>query len=330
MAIQPINSGLAPAGRPAHPDKPLFQRIRANIWSYVLVLPMVVLTVMFVWYPMLASIRYAFYNWNGFGEPDQFVGWRHFVTVATDEFFWKALRNTVVFTAVLVPVQLLLALAMALVLNNPRLRGAQIFRALFFIPAVCSIAVLAVPLRLLFTQLNANIPAPLIEAGLFNPSMGFLGDPRLALATVIGVGVWHTFGYNLVFFLAALQSVPQELYEAATVDGAGRWEKFWHITVPLIRPVGVIILFLAILGSMKVFDLVLVLTNGGPFYATEVVNTYIYSYAFSNSRVGAQQPNLGYASAASLFVSVLLLVITAVQLWAVGRARRQREQYELR
>jgi multiple sugar transport system permease protein len=306
----------------------LWRQMREHRWSYLFILPMVVLTVTFSWYPLFASIRYAFYNWTGFGEPTEFVGFRHFVNVATDSFFWQAFRNTLVYTAIQVPIQLLLALTLALILNNKALKLSSAFRAIFFIPVVCSIAVLAVPLKNLFALLSSSMPPAIVQAGLFNPSLGFLGDPKWAMASVIGVGIWHTFGYNLVFFLAALQSVPEELYEAATVDGAGRWAKFRYITIPLIQPVGIIIVFLALLGSMRVFELVLVLTNGGPFFATEVVSTYIYSYAFSPRQVNIK-PNLGYASAASMFMSILLLGLTALQVWSIGRARTRRRELGL-
>jgi ABC-type sugar transport system permease subunit len=286
---------------------------------------MLVLTATFTWYPMVASVRYAFYNWRGFGEPTQFVGFRHFSNVLSDPFFWGAMRNSLTFTIFQVPIQLFLALALALVLNNPKLRFAGVFRAIFFIPVVCSIAVLAVPLRSLFTTLSTSMPPFLVEAGLFNPMLGFLGSPTWAMPSVIAVGVWSTFGYNLVFFLAALQSVPKDVYEAATMDGAGPWTKFWYITLPLIQPVGIIILFLALLGSMRVFELVLVLTNGGPYYATEVVTTYIYSYAFT-SKYGSGTANIGYASAASIVMNLLLLILVMAQVYAVSRARRRRSE----
>lgn len=292
-------------------------------WIYLFLAPMLILTASFSWYPMVASVRYAFYNWDGFGEPSQFVGLRHLTDVISDPFFWSAMRNSVTYTIFQVPIQLLLALALALVLNNPKLRFSGVFRAIFFIPVVCSIAVLAVPLRSLFTALATSVPQPLIDAGVFNPTLGFLGNPDLAMPSVIAVGVWSSFGYNLVFFLAALQSVPNDVYEAATLDGAGAWGKFWYITLPLIQPIGVVILFLALLGSMRMFELVLVLTNGGPFYATEVASTYIYSYAFT-SKYGAGTSNIGYASAASLVMNLLLLVLVVVQVYAVGRARRKR------
>lgn len=325
--LQPdLGSVRSSGGGRASAKKSLWRELRDHRWSYLFILPMVVLTVTFAWYPLFASIRYAFYNWTGVGAPTQFVGMRHFVKVATDPFFWQAFKNTVIYTAIQVPIQLFLALALALVLNNKALRFSEVFRATFFIPVVCSIAVLAVPLRQMFTLASSSMPKWLAEVGLFNPSLGFLGDPKLAMASVIGVGIWHSFGYNLVFFLAALQSVPEELYEAATMDGAGRWAKFRHITIPLIQPVGIIIVFLALLGSMRVFELVLVLTGGGPFFATDVVSTYIYGYAFSPPQGSGAKINLGYASAASMFMSVLLLGLTALQVWSVARARGRRNE----
>ena len=328
MATLQPDVGLRTSGTRGPKHKSLWQNIVAHRWSYFFIFPMLLLTMTFSWYPLFASIRYAFYNWTGFGEPSQFVGFRHFTDVATDPYFWQAFRNTVVYTIIQVPIQLFLALVLALVLNNRALRLAGIYRAIFFIPVVCSIAVLAVPLRLMFTLASSSMPRWLVNAGLFNPSLGFLGDPTWAMGSVISVGIWQTFGYNLVFFLAALQSVPQELYEAATVDGAGRWEKFRYITIPLIQPVGIIIVFLALLGSMRVFELVLVLTNGGPYFATEVVSTYIYKFAFSPPQTSIK-PNLGYASAASMFMSILLLGLTALQVWSISKARSRRRDLGL-
>ena len=145
---------------------------------------------------------------------------------------------------------------------------------------------------------------------------------------MIVIGIWHGLGINLIYFMAALQSVPQELYEAATIDGAGALPRFWSITVPMIRSVGTIIVFLAILGSLSVFDLVLVLTNGGPYYASDVVSTYIYSFAFTSSH-GTSQANYGYASAASFFMSMIVLGITLIQWLVVSRARRNRPDLSL-
>lgn len=329
-SVSPAQGGLVPlVERQARKPQSLWKRIIDNRWSYLFIAPWLIGTAVFGWYPMLSSIRYTLYNWSGFGEPTQFVGLRHFVKVASSEIFWRSVGNAVRYTVVLVPIQLSLALVLALVLNNPALRLSTIFRAGFFIPAVCSVIVLAVPVRYLVLNLNRAVPQVFVDMGLFNRSLGFLQDSRYALYVITIFGIWQSFGYNLVFFLAALQSVPVELYEAATVDGAGRFAKLWHITLPLIRPVGVLILLLAILGSMRVFESVLALTDGGPFYATEVPMTYIYHYAFRPVRGTGTTINLGFASAAALFYSVLLLGLTAGQVLVVRWSRSRRRELGL-
>jgi ABC-type sugar transport system permease subunit len=299
----------------------LLKRMFAYGWHYLFIAPTLVLMLVFVIYPIIGSVRYGLYNWSGIGEADQFVGLRHFSKVATDPYFWSAFQHTVIYTIVLVPIQLTLALILALVLNNARLRFSNFYRAVYFLPVVTSMAVVGVVLSLLFARINANFPQWMIDARLVNPMLGIVNDPRLVMPVIILVGIWHTLGINMVYFMAALQSVPSELYEAATMDGAGATAKFWYITVPMIRSVGTIILFFAILGSLQVFDLVWVLTKGGPFYASDVVSTYIYSFAFTSSRGGAQA-NYGYASAASLFMSLLVLSITLLQLVLTRRMRR--------
>ncbi len=313
---------------PSIKKKSLTRRIIENRWAYVFIAPWVVATLVFNWYPILSSIRYAFYNWTGFGTPDQFVGFRHLQNVAADPFFWKAVGNAVTYTAILVPIQLFLALILASVLNNKHLRFASIFRAGFFIPAVCSTAVLAVPSRYLISFASKLLPDSLVDAGIFNKSLGFLQDPRYALLTIILFGIWQHLGYNMVLFLAALQTVPEELYDAATMDGATSWQKFQFITIPVIQPVAALILLLAVLGSMKVFDVVLVLTDGGPFFATEVPQTYIYHNAFATQ--ASVRPNLGYASASSLVYSFLLLGLTVAQIFVVRWNRSRRQELGLR
>ncbi|NJM07643.1 sugar ABC transporter permease [Candidatus Gracilibacteria bacterium] len=237
------SSALPSERAPGRGRSSLWRRIRANAWSYVFITPAVIGTLLFAIYPIPASFRYAFYNWNGIGEPREFVGFRHFVTVATDPIFWQSFRNSVTYTVVLVPVQLTLALILALVLNNSRLPLRNVFRTIYFLPIVTSMIVIGVVLRFMFQALAQNLPPFIYDAGIVNPVLGFLASPQWALPSIIAVGIWHSFGYNLIFFLAALQGIPQELYEAATLDGADARAKFWHITLPLIRPVGVIILF---------------------------------------------------------------------------------------
>ena len=285
---------------------------------------MVSLVLLFVVYPLIASINITLYDWNGIGVPTRFVGLQNFIKVAQDQWFWNAFRNTFVYTFVLVPIQLALALMLALVLNNPRLKGSTVYRAVYFSPVVTSAALVGVVMSLLLSSMGSEISAPLMRGGLISAPVDVLGSPAFALPAVIAVGIWHTLGYNLVYFLAALQSIPKEMYEAAMVDGANAWHRFLEITIPMLREVGAVILFLAVLGSLQIFDLVLVMTGGGPYYASEVVSTYIYRFAFTPASVAAES-NVGYASAAAFFMGVLVMTLTLGQLLAV-RYLQQRKK----
>lgn len=305
--------------------QPFLKQVRKNIWSYLLLLPMAVLVALFVVYPMVASVHITLYDWNGIGNPTRFVGLRHFFTVARDGFFWNAVRHTFTYAFVLVPVQLTIALALALVLNNPRLKGSMVYRAVYFSPVVTSAALVGVVISLLLSSSGMDLSMALVDAGIISEPIDWLGDPRFSLMAVIGVGIWHTLGYNLVYFLAALQSIPRELYEAADLDGANAWHRFTKITIPMLREVGTVIVFLAILGSLQVFDLVLVMTGGGPYFSSEVVSTYIYHYAFTPASIQAES-NVGYASAAALFMGLLVMGLTAMQLVAVKYARERRAE----
>jgi ABC-type sugar transport system permease subunit len=301
----------------------LWREARSNFWSYVFVLPMLVLVGMFVVYPLVASIQITMYDWDGIGVPTRYVGLSHFFTVAQDPLFWNAVKNTFLYAFILVPVQLTLALILALVLNNSKLKGSTIYRAIYFSPVVTSAAMVGIVMTLVFNTMGMNLSMLLVKMGITATPIDWLGSPQFALAAVIAVGIWHTLGYNLVYFLAALQSIPRELYEAGQVDGANAYHQFTKITVPMLREVGAVIVFLAVLGSLQVFDLVLVMTGGGPYYASEVVSTYIYHYAFTPTSASAEA-NIGYASAAALFMGLMVMVITIGQIVAVGYARKNR------
>jgi ABC-type sugar transport system permease subunit len=306
------------------PKRSLWRDIHANIWSYIYITPMFILLLVFVVYPIFASFGYTLYQWNGIGDPSNYVGFDNFVRVMHDAFFWGAFVHTLTYTVVLVPIQLLLALALALVLNNPKLRFATFYRSVYFIPAVTSPAVIGVVIQLILSNFGDNLNQILLNLHITHEHIDWLGDPRFALGIIIVIGIWNTLGYNMVYFLAGLQTIPTELYEAASIDGANGIARFFNITIPMLRAVGLVILILAILGSLQVFDLVLVLTDGGPFNATEVVNTYIYHQAFGGSARAGVQPNVGFASAASFFYGVILLGLSVAQLLIFRYIARQR------
>ncbi|MGE5558003.1 MAG: carbohydrate ABC transporter permease [Bacillota bacterium] len=291
------------------------------IWSYIYLAPMLILLAVFVVYPLFMSFKYTLYEWDGIGNPKDYVGLRQFVEVARDQFFWKAFMHTWYYTLILVPIQLFLTLVLALVLNNKNLTGATVYRTVFFLPVVTIPAVVAIVWSLIIGTFGDTVR----QIMGFSQPIDFLGDPRYNLNVIIIFGIWYSFGWNLIFFLAGLQSVPKDLYEAATVDGAGAVAQFWHVTVPVLKPVGLIILFLAVIGSMKVFDQVWVMTGGGPYYASEVVQTYIYKKAFS----ATETQNIGFASAAAVFQSFIIFLIASLQFFAFRAAGKARAQNKL-
>jgi ABC-type sugar transport system permease subunit len=287
----------------------------------IFVTPMLVLVATFTIYPIFESARITMYNWNGIGNPTQYVGFRHFETVARDEWFWNAFWNTVQYATVLVPLQLSLTLILALILNNNKMRFRTLYRTIYFIPVVTSLAIVAVVVRLMLNTSGRAI------SDLLNiyPPVSPISSPELAMPSVILFGTWHSFGINLIYWLAALQTVPEELYDAAKVDGANGWQRLIYVTLPAVRPFAVIIMFLAILGSLRVFEQSFVLTQGGPYFASEVVSGYIYDYAFGGGGGGGRaisSSNLGFASAASFFMSLLVLGITLIQVLVLRTIRR--------
>jgi len=289
-------------------------------------MPMFVLFLAFTLYPLLSSVRYTFYDWDGIGVPRDFVGFKHYVNIASDPFFWNAFKNTLAYTAVLVPAQLTLALALAVALNSHWLKASYIFRAAFFSPVVTSSAVVGIVISLLANSAGNEINSVLVNLGLMERPIDWLGDPRTAMWVVIGVGVWIGLGYPMIYFLAALQSVERELYNAAKIDGAGNLALFWHITIPSIRPVALVVLLITTLHALRVFDTVQVMTRGGPYFATDVVSTYIYRQAFYSAEGGESYARLGYASAAAFFMGLLVMGISILQLAAVRYAARQRRE----
>ncbi|MHA4816159.1 carbohydrate ABC transporter permease [Streptomyces aculeolatus] len=297
----------------------LGSRILRSRWSYLYLAPFVVGTVLFVVWPIVASIYYTVYRWDGIGEPTNMVGLDNFRAIIDDPIFWDSVGHSVQYTVVLVPVQLVLALVLALVLNDKRLRFTTFYRSVYFLPTIISPAILGVVLQLLITNSGQDL------RDAFGLKGSLLTDPSTAMWTIIAIGIWSTLGYNLVYFLAGLQAIPDELYEAARIDGANAWHLFRHVTIPGLRGVGLVVLFIAIIGSLQVFDLVQVLTGGGPYFATSVVNTYIYQKAFGSGAAGGQPvaPDVGMASAAALFYGMLLLALTALQAAFLARYRKK-------
>ena len=296
----------------------LWAQMRKSGWYYLFLAPWLVLLLLFVVYPQLASYPYTLLEWNGIGTA-RWVGLENFRRVVVDEFFWKAFKHTFIYAGILVPVQLFLALILALVLNNPSLRFSSFYRAIFFSPVVTSTAIIGIIMSFLMNNIGPAIQPMFRALGWIGAgeNLNLLADPRFTLYTITAVGIWKTLGINMVYFLAALQGIPKELYEAARIDGANPRDEFWHITIPGLRETGLIIIFLAFLGSLQIFELVQVMAGQGPnalFLESDVVNTYVYRSAFGTNR------QIGLASAAALVMGLITLVLSLLQIFVFRRA----------
>ncbi len=257
--------------------------------------PALVLYLAFVILPIGRSFAFGFTDWNGLSKP-VFAGLSNFGRIFTDPVFWTALKNNVFVVVASVFAQIPLGILAAIVLTA-KLRFARFFRTAFFVPMVLSTVVVGL---LWSTILNSQV-GPLkavLEAVGFATTPDWLGDPSIAMYTLCGVIVWQFVGLYMVIFLAALQNIPEELLEAAEIDGAGETAKLLKIRLPLLKPTIAAAVVLCISGSMRSFDLIYVMTAGGPAHATEVMATYMYNKTFTVYRYG-------YGSAVSLVICVL-------------------------
>jgi raffinose/stachyose/melibiose transport system permease protein len=269
-------------------------------------LPAMLVYLVVVIYPSLAGAVYAFTDWSGVGGAD-FVGLDNFKRLFTDDQSFGALRNTVLLTVFIVVVQNAVGLALALGVHS-RIRSKYVLRTIFFAPAVVSPVVIAFLWKYLFNPSpDSGINALFGFFGLDFLQQDWLGSSSLALWSVGFTVVWQFAGYSMVIFLAGLQGVPRELEEAAALDGAGRWQRFRNVVLPLIAPAVTINLMLSTIGGLKLFDQVFAITNGGPGYSTETLSTLIYKQAFVFS-------SYGYSTAVALVLAILVAAVSLVQL----------------
>jgi multiple sugar transport system permease protein len=280
---------------------------RGDGWTALLFLsPTLVVVGVFIIFPIFFSFYLSFQDWNLFAADHEFVGLANYIALFRDPEFWLVFGNTAVYTFVTVPVNMVLALAVAYFLEQ-KVFGKRFLRAAFFTPVVVSAVAAAVIWRWVFDP-NLGLMNAILQ-GIGFGAVNWTTEGSAAMAALIIVGVWKTFGVNMILFAAGLSAIPQQYYEAAEIDGAGRWGRFWNITVPLLAPTTLFVLVLSMIGSFQVFDLVFVLTQGGPLGQTKVLVFYLYEQAFMFF-------NMGYASAIAYVLFGLLFVLTLIQIRA--------------
>ena len=281
-------------------------------WGFVLP-ALVVIGVFFVG-PALAAFGLSLTDYDLYALADpanlRFVGLDNYAALLRRPLFWQALGNTLYFVAVGVPLSIAVSLVAALLLNSRLARFQPFFRTALFAPVVTTVVAVAVIWRYLFHTDYGLVNYGLAALGV-NP-VDWLGDPRFAMPTIIGFAVWKNFGYNMIILLAGLQAIPQELYEAARIDGASRWRRFRHVTLPMLGPVLLVVAILTTAGYFQLFAEPYVMTEGGPLQSTVSVLYLMYEDGF-------KWWDFGTASAVAFLLFVLMLAATVALLWAARR-----------
>ncbi|MUL35767.1 sugar ABC transporter permease [Gloeocapsopsis sp. AAB1 = 1H9] len=273
--------------------------------GYIFMAPTFVIMGVFLILPITLAMVFAFYRIQPLGDVSYtFRGWRNFLRAFSDERVRIALKNTAEYVAIVVPTQTLLALSLALILNT-QIKGKNFFRIIFFLPTVTSSAVLTL-IFMWICNSNGLLNRFLAFVGL--PTYNWLGDPSVALKAIMLMNIWATAPLFMVIYLAAMQDIPETLYEAATLDGASTWDKLIYITLPFLQPVTFFIIVMGIVGTFQLFDQSYIFSrgSGGPNNSTLTVVLLIYQYAF-------RILDMGYAAALALMLALIIMVVTLVQ-----------------
>lgn len=310
---------------------------KETLEAYLYLLPSLVILGLFSFYPVVKSIIISFHDWHLLRKQQYFVGWENYQKLLTDNTFRLAITNTFRYVIGFVPISIGLALVIAVLLNNKiRFRGA--LRLAYFLPWVTSSVAISMVWRWIYNQHYGLLNMALAGlAGFINKlveiitlgnvaqvwqfsNINWLMEPRWTIINLVIIGVWKSVGYYVVIFLAGLQNVPKDLYEAAEVDGANPWQSFWKITIPLISPTTFFISIVAIIGAFKLFTEIYVLYTGnpGPLSSGLTIVYYVYRTAFERYR-------MGYASAAAYILFAIIFVFTLIQMYA----SRRRVHYDL-
>ncbi len=271
--------------------------------AFFFLLPTLVIFSAFILIPVVFSFFLSFQKWNMFSQTTRYVGFDNYLRALSSADFWAVLKNTFVYTLGTVPLNMLLSLGAAMLISK-KIAGKKFLRTAFFAPVVVSPVAAAVIWRWIYEPNFGILNYVLHFFGV--PAINWLNDPTAAMFALIVMGVWKTMGVNMVLFSAGLDGIPNQYYEAAEIDGAGPWRRFWRITLPLLAPTTFFILVMSMIGSFQVFDLVYVLTSGGPLGSTKVLVFYIYEEAFKYF-------DMGYASALAYVLFAIMFVLTLMQ-----------------
>lgn len=284
-----------------------------NIVGYLFVAPLILGLIIFTYGPVLAAFGLSFTKGDYISTP-KWIGLDNYRAIMDDKLFWTGMRNTLYYVAGVVPAGMILSLLLALAMNQ-KLRGIVFFRSIFFLPTISSSVAISLMWLWIYNPEFGVLNYLLSQIGIKGPA--WLSSSDWAMPAVMIMAVWRGLGYNMLIYLAGLQGIPEVYYEAAAIDGAGAWAKFWNITVPLLSPTTFMLLILSLIGAFQVFEYTYVMTQGGPVYATLTLVLHVYNNAFRNFL-------MGYASALAYVLFFILLGLTIIQF----RLQRRWVHYE--
>jgi ABC-type sugar transport system permease subunit len=298
MATVQMSGGQRTAAQQAYRH---WIRYRAG---YIFVLPSLVLYAIFMIYPFFQSIYLSFTDWNGATTTKNFIGLDNFRELVRDDLLWKSLQHNLIWVVIGTLGPLIVGFLLAVLLAS-KPKGFTLFRTAYFMPQVLSPVIIGIVWGWMYNPLFGIFNKGLDSIGLESVSRGWLGDPDFALYAVLLAAMWAETGFVFVVLIAGLQNVSRDLIEAATLDGANAWRRFWDVTLPQMANVVTVVAALLLIGGFSVFDIIFVMTGGGPANATDVIGTYAYTEAFT-------QNNVGYASTLTLIMTVITLIASVV------------------
>lgn len=282
---------------------------KLGMWGWGFVALGTFLIIMFVFYPMVQAFIMSFQT--GRGANLQFAGLANYKRIFTDEILGKALGNTFIYLIIQVPVMIVLALIISVMLNDRKLKFRGLFRVAIFLPCVTSLVSYSLIMKSIFSN-DGLFNQVLMDLHLIDSPIMWTTDPFWARVLIIISITWRWTGYNMIFYLSGLQNIDPSIYEAAEIDGANAWQKFWRITVPLLKPIILFTTITSTIGTLQLFDEVRNITQGGPANATITISQYIYNLCFQYT------PNFGYAAAVAFIVVLIIMVLSFLQLKVGG------------
>ncbi len=289
--------------------------LKTNVAAYTFLLPTLMLFLVFTVYPFINAFIISMTNWDGFTDAE-YVGLKNFVRLVNDAKVWKYLGHNLQFGVFTVVIKVFLGFVIALFLNE-KFRGIAFFRAVYFVPVMMSFVAIGMLWKWIYSPSSGLINSILFKLNLMDQSnmITWLGNAKLAMYCIIIVDIWRWTGYHVVIYLAGMQTIPNELYEAAIVDGANDRQQLRYIIIPQMYSITLTNMIFCMTGAVSVFDLIYVMTGGGPYNMTKVIAIYVYETAFGSSN------RFGYATAINILLFFIILIITTFMIKWMNRAR---------